>query len=66
MTCPLTNRQVEIVRELSEGNRRKMIAYNFGVSLPSIHNWLKHARELSRTETDEQLVAKAIREGWIQ
>lgn len=64
--CPLSERQLEAVRKASEGKITKTIAHEMGTSLNVIGQYLHISRLKAGTETTTGLVAKAIREGWIE
>lgn len=66
MTCPLTPRQLECVSMLAEGKHAKEIAHVWGVKLHKVNDLLVVCRRRAGVTKETALVAKAIREGWIQ
>lgn len=65
-SCPLTPRQLECVSKLAEGKHAKEIAHEMGVKLSSVVDLLVNCRRKAGVTKETALVAKAIREGWIQ
>lgn len=65
--CPLLPSQLQMVRMLADGKLRKTIAEHFGVSEVTIHHHLREACDRAGViRKDFALVAKAIRQGWIE
>lgn len=65
MVCPLTPAQVDVVQRLTDGTPRKLIAEDMGISLVTVHNHLKNARQRAGAKTTFELIAEAVREGWV-
>lgn len=64
--CPLDARQMEILLRLTQGQRRKFIGMKMNLGDVLISKALSEARIASESQTTEQLVAKAVRKGWIR
>lgn len=65
--CPLTEKELEILRDISNGKRPKEISRDRGDSSQStVLGLLRTARLRGRVQTTEGLIAKAIRKGWIE
>ena len=64
--CPLTPNQLEIVTLLSFGKTSEEIGMILGVSRRAIERRLDRAWRASETYNRASLVAKALREGWIE
>lgn len=63
--CPLTRAQVDVIQRLTDGTRRKTIASDMGISVVTIYNHLKNARTRAGADNDFELVAEAVRNGWV-
>jgi FixJ family two-component response regulator len=66
MNCPLTETQVDIIQRLVNGSARKAVAQSMGMLTSRLSQHLTMARAASRTKTNEQLVAVAVKRKWIR
>lgn len=66
MTGPLTPRQLECVTLLSNGKTYEDIAMVLEIDRAAVMTHLKRARLSAQVYNGPALVAKALREGWIQ
>ncbi len=66
MICPLSPRQLQCVTLLADGESTKLIAHKLGISTHTVSAYLKMSREKAGVSKETALVAKALREGWIQ
>lgn len=57
---------MDIVRRLSNGQVAKTIAGDIGASLTSVNNSVITACRLVRAKNRTELVAIALRKGWIE
>lgn len=64
--CPLTRDELSFVAHVSDGKTLKEISAETGVSISYIDNHIKAARRVVRARNTTGLVAKALREGWIE
>lgn len=64
--CPLTQKQLKVVEQLSTGAPAKLIADRLGTSIGSVQMHVQHALIKSRAGNAAGLVALAIREGWVE
>lgn len=62
---PLTNRECEIVCALANGLQSKEIADNLFISKTTVDKHRRNILAKTNTASTTELVAKAIREGWI-
>jgi DNA-binding NarL/FixJ family response regulator len=64
--CPLTPRQIGIIANLADGQVRKQIATQLGVSESAVCIQIREAADRAKvSRKDAVLVATAIRKGWI-
>ena len=63
--CPLTPRQLEVVRHLSEGKTLGDAARAMGTSYNTVRNHVDMARFNTGTTSNEELTALAVRRGWL-
>lgn len=66
--CPLTHRQLELLQHCAEGLTYQECATELGIGTKGVHKTLQEVRQklgLMRSNRT-QLVAIAMREGWIQ
>lgn len=61
-----TRRQLEIVTLLADGLTHKEIAVKLGSTPNAVEIAIRRARRTTDTENGVQLVAVALREGWIK
>ncbi|MFT3825549.1 MAG: LuxR C-terminal-related transcriptional regulator [Chitinophagaceae bacterium] len=61
----LSNREKEILRELINGNQSKEIAANLNISRETVDKHRRNMMTKTGVSTSSQLIAQAIREGWI-
>lgn len=64
--CPLTTREIEIVRHLAEGRTAKDIGKKIGLTHFSINERIKTARRVVGAHNTPHLMAMALRQGWIE
>lgn len=64
--CPLTSRELSCVKGLAEGHTMAEIAVIENRTRDAIDTRIKHAREKVCAKTAANLVAIALRSGWIQ
>jgi DNA-binding HTH domain-containing proteins len=64
--CPLSPRQLEAVKLISKDKIAKVVAHEMGTTVNVITGYLQIARLKTDTVTTTGLVAKAIREKWIE
>lgn len=64
--CPLTQRQLKVVEQLSTGAPAKLIAGRLGTSVGSVQMHIQHALEKAKAGNAAGLVALALREGWME
>lgn len=61
MDFKLTNRETEIVGSLIDGNSAPKIAKDFGLSLHTIKNHIRHIRLKTGSRTIAEAVAKILK-----
>lgn len=66
MSAPLNDREKEIITAMADGLTAKEISRKIGVDPRTIYEAVRYARGKTDTKSGAGLVAKAIREGWIQ
>lgn len=66
MTSPLSETQAEIVLRLASGKPVKVIAHEMGRTLDETYYGLRSAQATASARNAYELIAKAIREGWIK
>ena len=66
MSSPLTPRETDVVAALADGLTAKQIGRKFDISPNTVHNVVIFLRAKTGAANVTGLVAKAIREGWIQ
>lgn len=64
--CPLTPTQVDLIQRLTDGTGRKTVASDMGISIVTVYQHMKNARHRAGAATDFELIAEAVREGWVQ
>lgn len=64
--CPLTDRQIEVVRLLADGVTQAEIAQRLYLGLTTVKTHLAHAHQRAGTRSAAHLVATALRRGWIR
>jgi len=62
----LTNRELDIVRSLVDGNSYKMIAAQFSLSPNTVRNHLRNIYEKLQVHSKSEVVARALKEGWMK
>jgi len=62
----LTTREVDIVKSLVEGNSYKMIAAQFSLSPNTVRNHLRNIYEKLQVHSKSEVVARALKEGWMK
>lgn len=65
-TCPLTARELEIARYLSNGETAASIAGKIGATEFSVAMQIKIARRVAGARNSPHLAAIALRKGWIE
>jgi len=63
--CPLTPRQLELIRALGQGRQYKEIAHDLGLSPSTIRSHLHFAYERLGVSDRAQAVLMASSRGWI-
>jgi putative nucleotidyltransferase with HDIG domain len=63
--CPLTPRQLELIRALAQGRQYKEIAHDLGISPSTIRSHLHFAYERLGVADRAQAVLIAVSRGWI-
>ena len=63
--CPLSSRELEVVRGLSEGKVYKQIALELGISVSTVRNHLHRAYGKLDTADRAQAVLVAAESGWL-
>lgn len=64
-TIPLTKREKEVIKLLSEGYSSNQIADTLDIAFDTVRQHRKNALSKTECQNTTQLVAKSIREGWI-
>ncbi|MHB0785608.1 LuxR C-terminal-related transcriptional regulator [Bradyrhizobium sp. 5.13L] len=64
--CPLTAREIEIARLLSNGETAASIAGKIGCTAFSVAMQIKIARRVVNARNSTHLAAVALRKGWIE
>ena len=64
--CPLSAREIEIVRHLAQGQTAKDIARKIGLTHFSINERIKTMRRVVGANNTPHLTAMALRKGWIE
>lgn len=64
--CPLTAKELECVKWLSEGHTAAEIATFVERGLPAVQTRIIRARTKTGSATAASLVAVSLRKGWIQ
>lgn len=64
--CPLSNRQLEVVRWLSDGHAADVVAEIMQISLNTLQRHIADAKDASGAANTAGLVAMSLRKGWIQ
>lgn len=62
----LTERQREVLALMAEGHSYRSAAAALGISFKAVRERLAHARETAGAASTTQLVALAIRNGWMR
>ncbi len=62
----LTGRETEIVRSLVDGDSYKMIASRFSISPFTVRNHLRNIYEKLQVHSKSEVVARALKEGWMK
>lgn len=63
--CPLTPRQIHLVRLMAQGNTLKGIAHHLGVAHSTTRRICQTAMEWCEVNTSTGLVGRALYDGWI-
>lgn len=64
--CPLSKRELDVVREVAAGKSAKEAARDLSISHNVVTNYLQIAKLKCGTGKNVTgLVAKAVREGWV-
>lgn len=61
-----TPRQLEVIELLSHGKKIKQIAYILGITFHTTKRHMSDAFERTGAVNSSQLVAMALRKGWIE
>jgi len=64
--CPLTARELEIARLLSNGETAASISGKIGCTTHSVNMQIKIARRVVGARNSSHLAATALRKGWIE
>lgn len=64
--CPLKPNELEVVKQLAEGQSGKQIAHRLGISMPMMRNYTKLALRVTQAGNAAGLVAMSLRKGWIK
>lgn len=64
--APFSRDMLSIIKDLSDGKSAKEIAISKGVPQVALYNAVASAKDDVGVRTTTQLVAKAIRKGWIE
>jgi DNA-binding NarL/FixJ family response regulator len=62
----LTDRETEIVRSLVDGDSYKMIATRYSISPNTVRNHLRNIYEKLQVHSKSEVVARALKEGWMK
>ncbi len=62
----LTPREVQVLKEIAEGNETPAIAQTLGVSEATVRTHVQHMRQKLGVATRAGIVAKAFRMGWLR
>ncbi len=62
----LTPRELEIVHTLVEGSSYKMIAAQLYISINTVRNHLRNIYEKLQVHSKSEIVARALKEGWMK
>lgn len=65
-TCPLTARELEIARHLSNGETAASISGKINCTEASVAMQIKIARRVAGARNSTHLAAVALRKGWIE
>lgn len=65
-TCPLTDRQLEVLRWLADGKRPNDVALILGVAKSTIRAHVENIKVALGLDTTVAIVVQAIRNGWIK
>ena len=63
--CPLTWREIEIIALLADGMAWKVVGRHLGVKTGSVEWIVREAKRKTGSKTVVELVATALRKGWI-
>jgi len=62
----LTDRETEMVRSLVDGDSYKMIAARYSLSPNTVRNHLRNIYEKLQVHSKSEVVARALKEGWMK
>ncbi len=62
----LTPREVQVLKEIAEGNETPAIAQTLEVSEATVRTHVQHMRQKLGVATRAGIVAKAFRMGWLR
>ena len=65
-TCPLTPRQLEVLRWLADGKRPNDVALILGISKSTIRSHVENIKVELGLDTTVAIVVAALRRGWIK
>lgn len=65
-SCPLTQRQLQVIEQLSTGAPAKVIAGRLDTTVGSVQMHIQHALEKVKAGNAAGLVATALRSGWVE
>jgi two-component system response regulator DegU len=63
--CPLTNREMEILAEVAEGNSNRVIGLRLGISEQTVKNHLAKVLQRLRAPDRTAAVVIALRNEWL-
>ncbi|KQY20251.1 helix-turn-helix transcriptional regulator [Rhizobium sp. Root483D2] len=64
--CPISKRNLEVINWLSHGKSAAETAEIMGISRFTVHRHIRTAMDRLGTSKAVSVVARALREGWIQ
>ena len=61
----LSEREIEVLNNLSQGNSYKSIAESLFISLDTVRYYIRNIYKKLHVHSQSEAVAKAMRKGWI-
>ncbi|MGX1353399.1 DNA-binding CsgD family transcriptional regulator [Bradyrhizobium elkanii] len=64
--CPLTEREIDIVKRIAQGDTAKEVAQQIGWTHYSVNERIKTVRRIVGAKNAPHLATIALRKGWIE